>query len=81
MNSLFPTVGVCGTGAMGQGIAQMAAQAGSQVLLFDAATERAVQAQQAIAAQWQKMLGKQRISPDQYQAYLASLKPVDSLQA
>ena len=66
---------------MGQGIAQMAAQAGSQVFLFDAATERAVQAQQAIAAQWQKMLDKQRISADQYQAYLASLKTVDSLQA
>ena len=81
MNSLFPTVGVCGTGAMGQGIAQMAAQAGSQVLLFDAVAERAAQAQQAIAAQWQKSLDKQRISPDQHRAYLASLKPVDSLQA
>ena len=66
---------------MGQGIAQMAAQAGSQVLLFDAATERAVQAQLAIAAQWQKMLDKQRISTDQHQAYLASLKTVGSLQA
>jgi 3-hydroxybutyryl-CoA dehydrogenase len=66
---------------MGQGIAQMAAQAGSQVFLFDAATERAVQAQQAIATQWQKMLDKQRISADQYQAYLASLKTVDRLQA
>ena len=66
---------------MGQGIAQMAAQAGSQVLLFDTVTERAVQAQQSIAAQWQKMLDKQRISTDQHQAYLASLKTVDSLQA
>ena len=66
---------------MGQGIAQMAAQAGSQVLLFDAATDRAVQAQLAIATQWQKMLDKQRISTDQHQAYLASLKTVDSLQA
>ena len=66
---------------MGQGIAQMAAQAGSQVLLFDAATERAVHAQQAIAAQWQRMLDKQRISPEQHQTYLSSLKTVDSLQA
>jgi 3-hydroxybutyryl-CoA dehydrogenase len=81
MNSLFPTVGVCGTGAMGQGIAQMAAQAGSQVLLFDAATERAVQAQQAITAQWQKMLDKQRITAAQHQSYLSALKTVDSLQA
>ena len=66
---------------MGQGIAQMAAQAGSQVLLFDAATERAVQAQQAIAAQWQKMLDKQRITAAQHQSYLSALKTVDSLQA
>ena len=81
MNSIFSTVGVCGTGAMGQGIAQMAAQAGSQVLLFDAMPERASQAQQAIAAQWQKMLDKQRITPDQHQAYVTALKPVDHLQA
>lgn len=66
---------------MGQGIAQMAAQAGSQVLLFDAATERAVQAQQAIAAQWQKMLDKQRITAAQHQSYLSALRTVDSLQA
>ena len=66
---------------MGQGIAQMAAQAGSQVLLFDAATERAVQAHQAIAAQWQKMLDKQRITAAQHQTYLSALKTVDSLQA
>lgn len=66
---------------MGQGIAQMAAQAGSQVLLFDSATERAVQAQQAIAAQWQKMLDKQRITAAQHQSYLSALKTVDSLQA
>jgi 3-hydroxybutyryl-CoA dehydrogenase len=66
---------------MGQGIAQMAAQAGSQVLLFDAATERAVQAQQAITAQWQKMLDKQRITAAQHQSYLSALKTVDSLQA
>ena len=31
----FHTVGIVGTGAMGRGIAQIAAQAGSTVLLFD----------------------------------------------
>jgi 3-hydroxybutyryl-CoA dehydrogenase len=80
MNSLFSKVGICGTGAMGQGIAQMAAQAGSQVLLFDASSERAAQAQTSIAAQWQKMLDKQRITAEQHQAYLSALKTVDSLQ-
>ena len=35
MAAVFPLVGIVGTGAMGRGIAQIAAQAGSQVLLFD----------------------------------------------
>ena len=80
MNSLFSTVGVCGTGAMGQGIAQLAAQAGSQVLLFDASFERATQAKSAIESQWQKMLAKERITPSQLAQFLASLQTVSSLQ-
>ena len=35
MKPIFKTVGVVGTGAMGRGIAQIAAQAGSTVKLFD----------------------------------------------
>ena len=35
MNLIFNTVGVVGAGAMGRGIAQIATQAGSTVLLFD----------------------------------------------
>ena len=80
MNSIFPHVGVCGTGAMGQGIAQMAAQAGSRVILFDAVPERAVQAQQAIAQQWQKMHDKGRITASQLEAYQASLHAGTKLQ-
>jgi len=78
MNSLFSTVGVCGTGAMGQGIAQLAAQAGSQVLLFDASFERATQAKSAIESQWQKMLAKDRITPSQLAQFSASLQTVSS---
>ena len=33
---IYPFVGLVGTGAMGRGIAQIAAQGGCQVLLFDA---------------------------------------------
>lgn len=80
MNSLFSTVGVCGTGAMGQGIAQLAAQAGSQVLLFDASFERAEQAKSAIESQWQKMLAKDRISPNQLSQYLSRLHTASTLQ-
>ncbi len=80
MNSIFSTVGVCGTGAMGQGIAQMAAQAGSQVLLFDASALRAVQAQQAIGQQWQKMHDKGRITASQWENYQARLHTCESLK-
>ena len=48
----FPTVGIVGTGAMGRGIAQIAAQAGSTVVLFDtqpAAIEKAREAAHNLA--------------------------------
>ncbi len=35
MNAAFTSIGIVGTGAMGRGIAQIAAQAGSTVYLFD----------------------------------------------
>ena len=44
MSLQFETVGVVGTGAMGRGIAQIAAQAGSQVWLFDAGPGAAARA-------------------------------------
>mgnify|MGYP000971963123 CR=1 FL=1 len=39
MNSTFHTVGIVGAGAMGRGIAQIAAQAGTTVKLFDVQPE------------------------------------------
>ena len=47
---------------MGQGIAQIAAQAGSVVWLMDAQTGAADKARTAICSQWDKLLAKQRIS-------------------
>ena len=47
MHIEFNCVGVVGAGAMGRGIAQIAAQAGSRVLLFDnspTACEKAIAA-------------------------------------
>ena len=49
MSLQFETVGVVGTGAMGRGIAQIAAQAGSQVWLFDAKPGAAEQAATALS--------------------------------
>lgn len=81
MNALYKTVGIVGTGAMGRGIAQLAAQAGSLVKLFDAQTDAAGKAQEALAVQWDKLVGKGRLSDVLAADYKARLLPVDTLQA
>ena len=62
MNKHFQQVAAVGAGAMGQGIAQMAAQAGAAVLVHDVAAGAADKACASIRAQWQKMLDKGRLS-------------------
>ena len=57
----FPTVGLVGTGAMGRGIAQIAAQVGSRVHLFDVNAAAVQQAHATVLAQWDKLLEKGRI--------------------
>jgi 3-hydroxybutyryl-CoA dehydrogenase len=79
MKCVFTQIGLVGTGAMGRGIAQMAAQAGAQVLLFDAGAGAAEQAQQAISATWDKLLDRGKISPETAQAYKERLQCVGAL--
>lgn len=74
-------LGVVGTGAMGRGIAQVFAQAGHRVMLFDAATGAATAARGAIDDTLQRLVDKGRLSRDAYQATLARLQPVDALAA
>lgn len=76
MTNPYTTVGIVGTGAMGRGIAQIAAQAGSTVLLLDAQAGAAERARQAIVDQWNKLVDKGRIDPAQVSAWHAALKPV-----
>ncbi|TCP18281.1 3-hydroxyacyl-CoA dehydrogenase [Simplicispira metamorpha] len=61
MNIHFSTVGIVGSGAMGRGIAQICAQAGSQVVLLDAQPGAADVAHTAIVAQWQRQAEKGRL--------------------
>jgi len=79
MTISFNNVGVVGVGAMGQGIAQMAAQAGAQVHLFDTQAPAVEKAILAITQQWQKMLEKGRISSDTCATYTGRLHACDSL--
>lgn len=65
MDITFKTVGVVGAGAMGRGIAQIAAQAGSVVRLFDMQASAVEAARASVFAQWDKMADKARLSADE----------------
>lgn len=79
MHSTFHTVGVVGTGAMGRGIAQMAAQAGSQVLLFDLQPGAADAARAALADTWGKLAAKGKLTTEQQNRYLDSVRIAPAL--
>ncbi|VUZ27609.1 3-hydroxyadipyl-CoA dehydrogenase [uncultured Comamonas sp.] len=78
---IYPLVGLVGAGAMGRGIAQIAAQGGCQVLLFDAQGGAAEAARAAVQEQWQRLLSKGRISAGQLQDWSARLQPVADMAA
>ncbi|QNN55506.1 3-hydroxyacyl-CoA dehydrogenase [Diaphorobacter ruginosibacter] len=75
----FSRVGLVGTGAMGRGIAQIAAQAGSKVCLFDTLPEAAVSAKRQIEQQWQKLSEKGKVAPADVERWSALLTPIASL--
>lgn len=74
-------VAVIGAGSMGAGIAQLAAQAGHVVKLFDVNTNKAQQALAYIEDDLHKALAKGRIDEQQQAQILARISVVDSLQA
>ena len=80
MSPLYKTVGIVGTGAMGQGIAQLAAQAGSLVRLFDTQTEAARKAREALTVQWGKLVGKGRLDGALAADYTTRLLPAARLE-
>ncbi|MBU7574269.1 MAG: 3-hydroxyacyl-CoA dehydrogenase [Hydrogenophaga sp.] len=71
MQPIFLHTGIVGTGAMGRGIAQMAAQAGSQVWLFDVQAGAAEAARAALQGTWQTLVGKNRMEASQMEDCLA----------
>ena len=80
MDTNFKNVAVIGVGAMGQGIAQMSAQAGAHVFLYDVAPGSADKACAAIHTQWQKLLDKGRLTAAELQSLQARIKPVAQWQ-
>jgi 3-hydroxybutyryl-CoA dehydrogenase len=74
------TVGIVGTGAMGRGIAQIAAQAGLRVLLYDALPGAAHNARETITRTLQRLVEKGRITPVQLTESIDKLAIVGDLQ-
>ena len=70
---------VVGAGIMGVGIAQVAAQAGHPVMLFDVKPGAAAQAVDKLAASLNALAAKGKLKPEAVAATLARLRPVDML--
>lgn len=79
MTTIYTDVGLVGTGAMGRGIAQIAAQAGSTVHLFDAQADAAIKARDLIIAQWARLQEKGRITAEEVSALSGRLQVASSL--
>ena len=79
MNTTYAVVGVVGAGAMGRGIAQIAAQAGSTVKLFDVQPQAAAKARSAVLQQWDKLHEKGRLDAPRLAAYQAALVEASQL--
>lgn len=73
------TLAIVGTGIMGMGIAQIAAQADIQVLLYDAKAGAAEQGRQSLQAMLEKLTAKGKFSDDELQAMLSRLTVVQEL--
>ena len=80
MTIAFQHVAVIGAGAMGRGIAQISAQAGSQVWLYDTQAEATQKAKEAIFQVWDTLAGKGRLDPETVASYKSRIQTAASLQ-
>jgi 3-hydroxybutyryl-CoA dehydrogenase len=72
---------VIGAGIMGAGIAQVAAQAGHTVMLFDMREGAAIQAKAQLAQTLQALVAKGKLGADSVAQALDRIEPIASLEA
>ena len=74
-------IGVVGSGTMGNGIAQVAARAGYDVVMRDVSTDFLERGMQAIDRNLQRDVDKERLTAEEKQSVLARIKSTTELQA
>lgn len=72
---------IIGSGAMGSGIAQVLAQAGHSVVLYDSQKAALERAENSLKASFAKLAEKGKISEEQAHSYLSNLHFADNLDA
>ncbi|WHZ11810.1 MAG: 3-hydroxyacyl-CoA dehydrogenase / Enoyl CoA hydratase [Burkholderiaceae bacterium] len=81
MEPIYAKVGIVGAGAMGRGIAQIAAQAGSIVRLFDTQAAAVAAARESVGSQWDRLQAKGRMTAEQVADQKQRLVAADSIAA
>ncbi|MPW42824.1 3-hydroxyacyl-CoA dehydrogenase [Acinetobacter guerrae] len=79
MTQQIKTIAIIGVGVMGSGIAQIAAQSGHTTYLYDAKAGAAQQAKEKLAATFQKLLDKNKITVEQANTANANLLVANEL--
>jgi 3-hydroxybutyryl-CoA dehydrogenase len=79
-NKVDLVLGIVGTGVMGRGVAQIAAQAGISVLMYDAKADAAQEAKKTISATLSKLAEKGKLSAEAANAAVARILIADSLE-
>jgi len=80
MTTDIQIIAVIGAGAMGRGIAQIAAQAGVQVRLYDTSADAVTSARESLRQLWEKLAQKGKLTTEQADAALARVLPAASLE-
>jgi 3-hydroxybutyryl-CoA dehydrogenase len=75
------TVAIVGAGTMGSGIAQVAAQAGHPVLLYDVLPGAAIAAKEKLTATFDSLIEKGKFSRENATTTLALIEPVEKLES
>jgi len=75
------TIGVVGSGTMGNGIAQVAARAGYSVVMSDVKDEFLQRGLQAIDKSLQRDVDKERLGPEEKQSIIKRIKSTTELEA